>query len=106
MSRGRWLTTLVLLIWTIGAVTLWVIANASLNVGVTESDLQECREEGIIPATECEEALKSLEADESPVIGYGASLAIWLIGCFLLLLATRPAARPNDERQGELPRLG
>jgi hypothetical protein len=97
---------LVLVIWTIGAATLWFVANESLNVGVTESDIQECREEGIIPAAECEETLKSLEAEESPVIGYGASLAIWLIGCFLLWLATRPATRPDDERQGELPRLG
>jgi hypothetical protein len=84
-------TVAVLLIWTVGVVALWVIADAVLNEGVSEADIQECVEEGFIPRDECEEALEMLEADEDPVIGIGASMLVWLAGFLVLLwLLTRP----------------
>ena len=89
-SRTRWL---VLLIWTVGAAAVWLLANAALNPGVSESDVRECVDEEFIPADECEAALERLEADEEPLLGFGSLFLIWLVVSLLLWLATRPRSR-------------
>lgn len=85
---------LVLLVWTAGVVTIWVVAEIVLNPGVTENDIRECIAEGFIPADECEETLEQLEADEDTVIGIGVSLVIWFVGCIVLLWTVN---RPRRE---------
>jgi hypothetical protein len=89
--RRNWSTRVwVLLVWTAGLIAVWVVANAVLDPGVTDEDVQECLREGFIPPEECEETLEALEDEEEPVLGIGASFLVWLVGCFLLWLVTRP----------------
>jgi hypothetical protein len=90
MLRGSRTRLLVVLIWTAGAVAIWLLANAALNPGVSDSDVRECVEEEFIPADECEAALERLEADEEPLLGFGSLFLIWLGVSVLLWLATRP----------------
>ena len=99
MLRGSRTRLWVLLLWTVGAFAIWLLANAALNPGVSERDVRECVEEGFLPAQECREALESLEADEEPLLGFAWLLAIWLSVSVLLWLVTRPqradSARPH-----------
>lgn len=85
-----WTTISVLLIWTVGVVAVWVIADVVLNPGVTEDDIEECVVEGFFSADECEEALEELEARQDPVLGIGATLLVWFAGVLVLLWVTRP----------------
>jgi hypothetical protein len=84
-------TIWVLLIWTVGVVAIWFIADLVLNPGVSEEDIRECVEEGFIPPAECEETLEMIEAGQEPVLGVGASLAVWFAGVLVLLwVMSRP----------------
>jgi hypothetical protein len=95
--RSDWQTRAwLLVIWTVGAVAIWVVANAVLNPGVSDEAVQECLAEGFFPPDECEDALERLEAEEEPALGLGASLLIWVAGCFLIWLVTRPRAEDSD----------
>jgi hypothetical protein len=92
MHGAQRMRILVLLIWTAGAGGIWIVANAALNPGVSESDVQECLEERFIPADECEETLAMLEADDEPVLGLGSLFLIWVTVSLLLWLVTQPRA--------------
>lgn len=80
----------VLLVWTVGVLTLWVIANPVLNEGVSDADVRECVDEGFIPADECRETLEELEAEEGPLIGVGLTLVVWVAGVVTLAWLLRP----------------
>jgi hypothetical protein len=85
LKVSRQSTTMwVLLIWTAGVVAIWFIADLVLNPGVSEDDIRECAEEGFIPPAECKETLEMIEAGQEPVLGVGASLAVWLAGVLVL----------------------
>jgi hypothetical protein len=85
----------VLLVWTVGVIAVWLIADRVLNPGVTEDDIRECAEEGFIPAAECRETLEMLEAGEEPVLGFGATTAVWVAGVLVLLwVMSRPRPAP------------
>ena len=92
----RWRTTiLVLVTWTVAVVAIWMLANAALRSGVSDADIEECREEGFFPPEECEDSLRNLAADSDRVIGVGGLLVIWALVVILFVVLTRPA--PHDD---------
>jgi hypothetical protein len=88
-SGLRWgKVTATLLVWTV-VFAGGVLLGKSLNVGVTEDDIQECMEEQIIPPEKCEETLQAAEDEEFRIavpvlflIWFGGALAaslVWLL---------------------------
>ena len=86
------------LIWTVGVIAIWGVAQLVLNTGVSQDDIQECRAEGIFPADECEEVLQTLEDQEEPVVGMPLLLILWLSGLLLLALVWIEWRRPTETR--------
>jgi hypothetical protein len=87
LLKGRWWKFgLVLLLWTVGLLAIWGLAEVALNPGVDDDAVRECIEEGFIPADECEETFQELE-DDQVVIGLQLLAVLWLGGLLLLALA-------------------
>jgi hypothetical protein len=88
-------TMWVLLVWTVGVIAVWLVADWVLNPGVSEEDVQECAAEGFIPPTECRETLEALQATQEPVLGIGVTVGVWVAGVVLLLwVMSRPRPAP------------
>jgi hypothetical protein len=84
------------LIWTVGIIVIWGVAQIVLNPGVTRDDIQECVAEGIFPPDECEETLQALEDEDEPVVGIPLLLILWLAGLLLLSLVWMTGPKPPD----------
>lgn len=82
------------IIWTVGIVVIWAVAQIVLNPGVTQEDIRECQAEGIFPPDQCEETLQALEDDDEPAVGVPLLVILWLSGLLLLGLVWMTGPKP------------